>query len=150
MTTAPARPSPRRGPLLPVLVALPVVGAVTTVVVTGRLTTWELLTEDVGAVVFSVLFLGWAVLPFAAAVAVGVATHRHWREGGPVAVVGGLLLLALTVALLRSVVTSDSSTAVIGLLYAPLLQAALVGLTTAATVGVARVRRRRAARPAVG
>ena len=119
-------------------------GAVTTLVVSAHLTSWEPVTGSVGAVLFSVLFCGWALLPFAAAVAVGVSVRRHRRGGTPVALAGALLLLALTVAGLRSVLTSESSTAVLGLLFAPFVQGAVVGLTAVAAVGVAALRGRRA------
>jgi len=119
---------------------------VITLVVTAHLTSWELTTESVGAVLFAVLFTGWALLPFAAAAAVGVSVHRHWRAGRLVALVGDLLLVAFTVWGLWSVLTSDSSTAVLGLLFAPVVQAALAGLTMLAAVGVAKLQRRRTAR----
>ncbi|GAA0325498.1 hypothetical protein [Kineococcus aurantiacus] len=128
------------------LVGLPVVGAVTTLVVSAHLTSWDLVTEDVGAVLFTVLFIGWALLPFAAAVAVAVSVYRHWRGGAAVAIVGGLVLVALTVGLLWSVLTSESSTAVLGLLFAPFLQAAVAGVTMVAAVCLARWRRRRQSR----
>ena len=121
-------------------------GAVTTLVTTASLTSWELTTESVGAVVFAIVFTGWALLPFAAAAAVGVSVRRHWRGAIAVAVVGDLLLLALTVWALWSVLASESSTAVLGLLFAPLVQVALVGVTMAVAVGVARLRRRRMSR----
>jgi hypothetical protein len=123
------------------LVGLPAVGALTTLVVAARLTTWDLVTEDVGSVLFVVVFVGWALLPFAAAAAVGISVHRHWSGGVPVALVGGLALVALTVWWLLSVLTSDSSTAVIGLLFAPFAQAALVGATLGVAVLLARRRR---------
>ncbi|NIZ92205.1 hypothetical protein [Kineococcus rubinsiae] len=145
MSTATAR-ARRRDPLLPALVALPAVGAVTTLVVSARLTSWDLVTADAGAVLFTLVFAVWALLPFALAVAVGVSVHRHWRGGVPAALAGGLLLTALTGWLLWSVVTSESSTASLGLLFAPFLQAALAGLTMAASVGLAALRRRRADR----
>lgn len=146
MTTASVLPSPRRDPFLPALVALPVAGAGTTLVVSARLTSWDLVTADVGAVLFTLVYVGWALLPFALAVAVGVSVHRHWRGGAPAALAGGVLLLASTVWMLWSIVTSESSTASLGLLFAPFLQAALAGLTMAAAVGVATLRRRRADR----
>jgi hypothetical protein len=45
-----------------------------------------------------------------------------------------------------SVLASESSTAVLGLLVAPLVQVALVGVTMVVAVGVARLRRRRMSR----
>lgn len=141
MSTASRRPSSLRDPVLLALVGLPVVGAVTTLVTTASLTSWELTTESVGAVVFAVVVTGWALLPFAGAVAVGLSVHRHWRGASAVVLLGDLLLLALTVWSLWSVLASDSSTAVLGLLFAPLVQAALVGVTMAVAVGVARLRR---------
>ena len=123
------------------LVGLPVVGALTTLVVAARLTTWDLVTEDVGSVLFVIVFVGWALLPFAAAAAVGISVRRHWSGGVPAALIGGLALPVLTVWWLRSVLTSDSSTAVIGLLFAPFLQSALVGVTLGVAVLLARRRR---------
>jgi len=117
------------------------VGAVTTLVTTASVMSWELTTESVGAVVFAIVFTGWALLPFAAAVAVGVSVRRHWRGAVAVALVGDLLL-ALTVWALWSVLASESSTAVLGLLFAPLVQLALVGVTMAVAVSVASLRRR--------
>lgn len=143
MSTASRRSSSLRDPLLLALVGLPAVGAVTTLATTATLTSWELTTESVGAVVFAIVFTGWALLPFAAAVVVGVSVRRHWRGALAVVLVGDLLLLAFTVWALWSVLTSDSSTAVLGLLFAPLVQVALVGVTMVVAVGVARVQSRR-------
>ncbi|MFD0485410.1 hypothetical protein ACFQ46_22695 [Kineococcus sp. GCM10028916] len=118
----------------------------TTLVTTASLTSWELTIESVGAVVFAIAFSGWALLPFAAAVVVGVSVRRHWRGAVAVALVGDLVLLAFTVWALWSVLASDSSTAVLGLLFAPLVQVALVGVAMVVAVGVARVRSRRMSR----
>jgi hypothetical protein len=97
VSTASRRPSSLRDPVLLALVGLPAVGAVTTLVMTASLTSWELTTESVGAVVFAIVFTGWALLPFVAAAAVGVSVRQRWRGAIAVAVVGDLLLLALTV-----------------------------------------------------
>ncbi len=124
------------------LVGLPVVGALVTLVVVAYLTSWELVTEDVGAVLFGLVFCGWALLPFAAAVVVGVCVHRSWPGAVAVALAGAVVLMALTVWGLWSVLTSQSSTAVLALLFAPFVQSAVVGLTMAVAVVVARLRRR--------
>ncbi|NAZ74331.1 hypothetical protein GTQ99_02680 [Kineococcus sp. T13] len=58
---------------------------------------------------------------------------------------GAVLFAVLTVWGLWSVHTSESSTAVLGLHFAPFVQVAVAGLTMALAVGVARLRRRRAA-----
>ncbi|MEZ0493279.1 hypothetical protein AB2L28_13645 [Kineococcus sp. TBRC 1896] len=146
MTTAFRRLPSLRDPVLLALVGLPAVGAVTTLVATAYLTSWDLVTESVGSVVFVIAFGAWALLPFAAAVAVGASVRRYWRGATSVVLLGDLLLIALTAWVLWSIHTSESSTAVLGLLYAPLLQLALAGVTMVAAVGVAKLRRRRTAR----
>ncbi|NAZ81183.1 hypothetical protein GTR02_05075 [Kineococcus sp. R8] len=142
MVTASRPSAPRRDPLSALLVAPPVLGAVATLVTSASLTSWDLVTDGVGAVLFALAFVGWSMLPFAAAVAVGRSVHRYWRGGSPVAFVGGVVLVALTVWVLWDIVTSESSTAVIGLLFVPFAQAAVAGLTMAGAVGVATLRRR--------
>ncbi|WP_432572941.1 hypothetical protein [Kineococcus sp. SYSU DK005] len=146
MSTASGRPASRRDPLLPALVGVPVVGAVATLAVQLHLASWDVLAEEVGVALFALLACGWALLPFAAAVVVGVCVHRHWRGGSAAALVGAVLLVAFTAWLLWSVLTDESSTAVLGLLFAPFVQGAVVGVTMAASVAVAGLRRRRAAR----
>ena len=148
MSTASGRPPSRRDPLLLALVGLPVVGAVTTLVVQLHLTSWDVVADEAGVALFALVASGWALVPFAASAVVGVSVHRHWRGGVPVALLGALLLLALTVGVLWSVLTSESSTAVLALLFAPFVQAALAGVTMAAAVGVAKLRRRRTTRAA--
>ncbi|WP_380173260.1 hypothetical protein ACFEMC_02425 [Kineococcus sp. DHX-1] len=140
-TTAPG-PRARRDPLLLALLGLPVVGATTTLAVSGHLTSWDVATESAAMVTFTVVWTVWAVAPFAAAVAGGLSVRRHWRGGAGTVVVGDVLLVALTVWLLSDVLTSESSTAVLGLLFAPPLQAAVPGVTLLAAVGVARLRGR--------
>ncbi|WP_432497830.1 hypothetical protein [Kineococcus gypseus] len=130
------------------LVGLPVVGALLTLVVVAYLTSWDLVTEDVGAVLFALVFCGWALLPFAAAVVVGVCVHRFWPGAVAVALAGAVVLVAVTVWVLWSVLSSQSSTAVLALLFAPFVQAAVAGLTMAAAVAVAKLRRRGAPRSA--
>jgi hypothetical protein len=141
--TAPAHPSSKPDPLLLALVGLPAVGAVTTLAVQLYLSTWGGAWIDVEWLLLNVLLCGWALLPFAAAAMVATSIHRHWRRGSPVAFAGGVLLVGLTVWLLWSVLTSDSSTAVIALVFAPFMQATVVGLTMAGAVGFAKRRRRR-------
>ncbi|GAB3270381.1 hypothetical protein GCM10027586_20950 [Kineococcus gypseus] len=131
-----------REPVVLALVGLPVVGALVTLVVVAYLTSWELVTEDVGAVLFGLVFCGWALLPFAAAVVVGVCVHRFWPGAVAVALAGDLLLVAVTVWGLWSMLSSQSSTAVLALLFAPFAQGAVAGLTMPAAVAVAKLRRR--------
>lgn len=145
VSTVSDHPSSRRDLLLLPLVGLPVVGAVATLVVQLYLATWGGVDVDVVWVLSTVLFCVCGLLPFAAAVVVGVSVHRHWRSAAAVAVLGQLLVVIGTGWLLHDVVTSESSTAVLGLLFAPLLQGAALGLVMAGAVGVARVRRRHAA-----
>lgn len=142
------RPRTPRDPLLLALLGLPAVGAVTTLAVLAHLTSWDVSTESALMVVFSVVSTVWSVLPFAAAVAVGLSVRRHWRGGSAAVVVGDVLLVAQTVWFLSDVLTSESSTAVLGLLFAPALQAALAGVTLLAAIGLARLRGRRRPRTA--
>lgn len=132
----------RRDPLLLALLGLPAVGAVVTLVVLAYLTSWDVSTESAPMVVFSVVSTVWSVLPFAGAVAVGLSVRRHWRRGAGAVVVGDVLLVAQTVWFLSDVLTSESSTAVLGLLFAPALQAAVAGVTLLAAIGLARLRGR--------
>ena len=148
MSTASGRQPSRRDLLPLILVGLPVVGAVATLVVQLYLATWGGVVVDAGWVLTTALFCLWGVLPFTAAVVVGVSVQRHWRGGAAVALLGQLLLVIGTGWLLWDVVTSESSTAVLGLVFAPLLQAAVVGVAMAAAVGLAKLRRSRTARTA--
>lgn len=146
MSTPARRPPWRRDPLLLALVGLPLAGAVTTLGVNAYLASWDVATESVGWVLITVLMSVWQLLPFAGAIAVGIAVHRYWRGGSPVALLGGLLLLVLTVGWLWDIVTSESSTAAVGLFFGTFWQAALVGLTLGGATGLAALRRRRTAR----
>ncbi len=146
VSTALERPSWRRDPAALTVVGLPVVGAVVTLALLVHLTSWELVTESVGGLVFVLVTTVWALLPFATAVVVGVSVHRYWRGGMAVALAGTVLLVAMSVWMSWDVLTSESSTAVLALFFFPFMQAAWVGATTAAAVGVAKLRGRRTAR----
>ncbi len=58
------------------------------------------------------------------------------------ALAGHALLVAVTVWGLWSMLSSQSSTAVLALLFAPFAQGAVAGLTMPAAVAVAKLRRR--------
>ncbi|ABS04240.1 hypothetical protein [Kineococcus radiotolerans] len=141
MSAASGHPSSRPDLLLLALVGLPVVGAVLTLAVQLYLATWGGVDVDVVWVLSTALFCGWGLLPFVAAMLVGISVYRHWRSAAAVAVLGQLLLVIGTGWLLHDVVASESSTAVLGLIFAPLLQGAAAGVVMAGSVGVARMRR---------
>lgn len=72
-----------------------------------------------------------------------VLVGRRWPLGAPATAVGVLVLVALTTLLLAALVTSESSTAPLLLLFLPLHLGAVVLAATGAAVLVHRVRARR-------
>lgn len=96
-------------------------------------------------VLYAVVFVAWALLPFAAMGAIVIVAARKTR-GAMVAVALGVVALAvLTVVLLLSFLASESSTAALLFIFLPIYQFLVVGATACTTLVVHLVLRRRRA-----
>ena len=138
-----------------VLLGVVALGAVATVAVM----VWALtygdepsagLGDDLLMLVGGVLFVVWALVPFAA-MAATVLFADFWARGGRgvlvVLAVGVATLVAIAAAALADFVTSDSSTSALIFIFLPFYQLVVVAATAAAAFGlgalVGRHRRRR-------
>jgi hypothetical protein len=87
-------------------------------------------------------FVLWGVSPSLALVGLAVATLVERWPGRVALVVGGVLLLVATAAMLWASLSSESSTSALGFLFAPLYGWVVVVLTAVALAIVGLVRRR--------
>lgn len=102
--------------------------------------------EDLLLLVASVLFMVWALVPFAA-MAATVLFVDFWGRGGRavlvVLAVGVAALVAIAGAALADSVISESSTSALIFIFLPLVQLVVVLATAAAGFGLAALMRRR-------
>ena len=133
-------PLPRRG-LLRALVALAALGGLGTLGVLALAGGWFDGGLSAGGAGWTAVLTLWCLSPFALAVVVAVGVRRAWPRGLWAVLVGEVALVALTAVLLHDMLTSESSTAALLLLFLPLYQGALLVLTLVAAAVTHRLRR---------
>jgi hypothetical protein len=116
-----------------VLLTLALVGGLGTLGVMAWAGGWFEQRVATDAALAGLLFVLWDLAPWAGAVALVVTTRRRQAGGTWALLVGLLALVSLTAWLLHGMVTSESSTAALLLVFLPLYQWLLLGLTAAAS-----------------
>lgn len=137
-----SRPSRGVTPALLTLVALTAAFTVGTLVRAsgygqGRAIDYEVL--------YAVVFVAWALLPFIVMGAVVIVAARRTRGAMVVVALGVVALVVLTVVLLLSFLASESSTAALLFIFLPIYQLLVVGATAGTTLVVHLALRRRQA-----